>query len=402
MRARRLLSAALSTRRRKARALLAVTVAATAAAVAPLIVVTTAAASAENTAAITPTQVHVDLTAPETVTDGVGTTLFARLTVAGVAVPNRQVTFVERPPGTPQWQLLATATTGLDGTTTIPVSPVTSVTEYGAYYSEAADTVRSTTSAAVVHVIDVHPAAPAVVAAGAKVTVAARLVEDATSALPGQRVQVRFRPAGQAWGPVHWTRTNSAGVVRLAARFAHTFQVGVRFPGAGLLAPSPFRTATVRVKQPGATTRAGFRFPFLDPGQVQSPGSWTLDQGVDMFANGEACGAAAKLVAVGNGTVIQTGISGFGPTAPVIRMSSGPFAGRNVYYGHTGHIYVHVGQQVHIGQLVAQIGCGDVGYSSGPHLEIGVSEPGGPPCCPPFHATATQMYHQLLAALRRS
>jgi murein DD-endopeptidase MepM/ murein hydrolase activator NlpD len=119
-----------------------------------------------------------------------------------------------------------------------------------------------------------------------------------------------------------------------------------------------------------------------------------------MFAQGDACGAAAKLVAVGNGTVIQTGIQGFGPTAPVIRMSSGPFAGRNVYYGHTGEIFVRVGQTVHIGQVIAEIGCGSVGYSDAPHLEIGVGEPGGPPCCPPMHATSAQMYRQLVAALR--
>ncbi|HET6909628.1 MAG TPA: peptidoglycan DD-metalloendopeptidase family protein, partial [Mycobacteriales bacterium] len=160
--------------------------------------------------------------------------------------------------------------------------------------------------------------------------------------------------------------------------------------------------STVIVKPRVGMSSSGFRFPFLDPGQAESPGAWTLDQGVDMFAQGQACGAAAKLVAVGDGTVIQTGISGFGPTAPVIRMDGGPFAGRNVYYGHTGHIYVHVGEHVHIGQLVAQIGCGQVGYSAAPHLEIGVGEPGGPPCCPPFHATASQMYHQLVAALRTS
>jgi murein DD-endopeptidase MepM/ murein hydrolase activator NlpD len=80
-------------------------------------------------------------------------------------------------------------------------------------------------------------------------------------------------------------------------------------------------------------------------------------------------------------------------------MSDGPFAGRNVYYGHTGHIYVHVGQRVHRGQLVAQIGCGHVGESASPHLEIGVGEPGGPPCCPPFRATAGEMLRELVDSL---
>jgi len=401
VRVRRAAHAALSTRRRKAQTLIAVTVAATASAAAPIIVVSTVAASAEPAAAITPEQVRVDLTAPDSVTHGEGTTLAARLTADGAALPARQVTFVDRLPGASAWQTLATATTGGDGTTTIPVTPITAATEYGAYYSEAADTVRSQTASTVVHVIDVSPAAPAVVRADTRVTVAAHLVQD-TTGLAGQLVQVRFRPSGQArWSGAHWARTDATGVAKVSARFARSFQVGVRFPGTGVLAPSPFKVATVRVKRT-ATTTSGFRFPFLNPGQVQSPGSWTLDQGVDMLAQGNACGAAAKLVAVGDGTVVQTGISGFGPTAPVIRMSDGPFAGRNVYYGHTGRIYVHVGDQVHTGDLVAQIGCGRVGNSSGPHLEIGVGEPGGPPCCPPFHATSSQMYRQLVASLRRS
>ena len=159
---------------------------------------------------------------------------------------------------------------------------------------------------------------------------------------------------------------------------------------------------TVKVRPKPATARSGFRFPFFNPRQAESPGSWTFDQGIDMFAQGQACGAAAKLVAVGDGTVIQTGISGFGPTAPVIHMSDGPFRGRNVYYGHTGHIYVHVGQHVRAGDLVAQIGCGRVGMSSAPHLEIGVGVPGGPPCCPGFGQTSHLMFKQLVAALRNS
>lgn len=402
MRLRRLVHAALS-RPRHTAAVGAVLASVTAAIVAPMVVVSSAAASAEETTASTvaPDTVHVDLTAPFSVARGAGATLVARLTAAGVAVPGRQVRFVARPNGASTWDLVATATTGTDGTTSVPVTGVARGTEYGAYYSDVNGTVTSQTATAVVHVIDLRAAAPRTVRPGARFAVVARLLQDA-SGLAGQRVQVRFRSSSHAaWGASHWATTSSSGVAKIATRLSRTMQVGVQFPGAGVLAASPLRVTTVRVVRI-ATTTSGFRFPFLNPSQVQSPGSWSLDQGVDMFANGDACGAAAKLVAVGDGTVVQTGISGFGPTAPVIRMSSGPFRGRNVYYGHTGHIYVHVGEHVRAGQLVAQIGCGSVGYSSAPHLEIGVGEPGGPPCCPPWHATASQMYRQLVLALRRS
>jgi murein DD-endopeptidase MepM/ murein hydrolase activator NlpD len=158
--------------------------------------------------------------------------------------------------------------------------------------------------------------------------------------------------------------------------------------------PSLPHTAALRLSSHG-----GFVFPFL-AGHASSPSTWTQDQGVDLAANGYACGSAAVLVAVGDGTIIQEGISGFGPTAPVIRMSSGPLAGRNVYYGHTGRVYVPVGAHVHAGQPIAEVGCGSVGYSSAPHLEIGVSVPGGPSCCPAWHQTSGTMYQLLLASYR--
>ena len=147
------------------------------------------------------------------------------------------------------------------------------------------------------------------------------------------------------------------------------------------------------------SSHGGFVFPFL-AGHAGPPSTWSQDQGVDLAAHGYACGSAAVLVAVGDGTVIQEGISGFGPTAPVIRMSSGPLAGRNVYYGHTGRVYVPVGAHVHAGQAIAEVGCGSVGYSSAPHLEIGVSVPGGPPCCPAEHQTSGEMYQLLVASYR--
>jgi len=187
----------------------------------------------------------------------------------------------------------------------------------------------------------------------------------------------RLRPVSGVVGP----RT-AAALLALVKRSAKAADVVEASGGVSPAAP--------------VSSASGWVFPLKPLSRVLPPRDWTLDQGVDIGTVGNACGSHVIEVAIASGTIVQEGIAGFGPYAPVLRVSAGPYAGRYLYYGHAAPALVPVGSRVTAGEPIAEVGCGRVGISDAPHIEIGISAVGGPPCCASYLETSPEMYSIVL------
>ncbi len=165
---------------------------------------------------------------------------------------------------------------------------------------------------------------------------------------------------------------------------------------------TPPLIAPVFAGSPYPMSTVGWVFPLYPLSHVASRSWWSQDEGVDLGGNANQCGSHLIELAVASGTIVHEGIDGFGRWAPVLKVESGPFTGRFIYYGHASPDLVPVGTKVSAGQPIAEVGCGQVGISSAPHLELGIEPVGAsnPMDLPGYHETSAESLRDLIASER--
>ncbi len=171
--------------------------------------------------------------------------------------------------------------------------------------------------------------------------------------------------------------------------------------GATIEPVAPVPASPMHKNSPYPASPRGWVFPLYPLRRVASERTWTQDQGVDLGGNDNQCGRRLTEVAVAAGTIVHEGIEGFGRWAPVLHVEYGPLKGRYVYYGHARPDLVPVGTHVQAGQPISEVGCGDIGLSFAPHLEIGLLPRGARTYAdmPAFHQTSAETLALLRSAL---
>lgn len=131
---------------------------------------------------------------------------------------------------------------------------------------------------------------------------------------------------------------------------------------------SAVKTAQTMTAPRGYGKVSGVAGGFLAPGSPYQPGR--IDQGHDFQT-----APGAPIVAPGDGKVVavKSDPHGFGPAYPIVHFTSGPYAGKDIYIGHT-LAALRPGQTFRAGQTISHTGTTPVGNASVPGwAEIGFS-----------------------------